>query len=261
MKLSLRFFNQLTLLAFLGLSAYSVASADDDMTSSELSPWTLRLGIGVYSAPKFTGSDDSESLVFPSIDLTYKDFFFASLIEGIGINFLRRPDWVATISGQLVMGREKEGDLPGLAPIDDRVMPKLSLKAEIGPSFLVSSIISDGSRFSYELGVEHIRTASEQLVYMIGAGFKWNNRRWNNERFSISQDEAAMLNVDAFTAGASLSEHYLQGALIYYFDPRYSIDSIIKIGRLTGDSEESPLVQQLGNRYQPEILIRISRSF
>lgn len=241
--------------------AWSAAIAGEPPTASDESvpDWSFKVGAGAYMGPEYDGSDDFESFLFPSIDATYKDIFFASVIDGIGFNLIRDPAWGVTVSGQIVMGRDSEGDIEPLPSIDDRVMPKVEVFRHLGPTRIHGAVIGDGKRYSREIGLQYVRPLSERALYVLGGGARWNNSDWNDERFSLSLSEAASLGVEPYMAKASFSAGYIEGALIYYLSPVYVLETVFEVAKLTGDPADSPLVTEFGTTTQPVLFIRIHR--
>jgi outer membrane protein len=242
-----------------GLAAWPHTGTAQDEPGEEAGNWSVKVGAGAFSAPDYTGSDELDTLLFPSIEATYKDVFFASVIDGVGVNLLRREPWGVTLSGQILMGRDSEGEIEGLESIDDRLVPKLEAFTAAGPVSLHASVMGDARRRSWEAGLQYIAQASARTVYMIGGGARWNDAAWNDERFSVSPAEAARIGVDPFEAEASLSEGYVEAALIHYPTPLYSVELALEVSELTGDAADSPIVRDLGTTTQPSILFRISR--
>lgn len=223
--------------------------------------WSFKVGAGVYAAPEYTGSDEFDFLPFPSIEANYKDIFFASVIDGIGVHFIRQENWGATFSGQIVLGRDNEGEIEPLEPIDDRFMPKLEIFNIAGPVRLHASVIGDGKRHAVETGFQYFRQVSDRALYVIGSGARWNDRAWNDERFSVSSSEATSIGVEAFSADASLGKVYVEGAFLYYLSPVYVAEIAVEVAELTGEPADSPLVKELGTTTQPSMFLRISRQF
>ncbi len=86
---------------FLPLNGFAQTGSESDNDN-----WSFKVGVGVFAAPEYNGSDELDFLPFPSIEATYKDIFFASVIDGIGVNFIREENWGATFSWAGTM-REK----------------------------------------------------------------------------------------------------------------------------------------------------------
>ncbi len=187
--------------------------------------------------------------------------FFASVIDGIGVNFIREENWGATFSGQIVLGRDNEGEIEPLDPIDDRYMPKLEVFNLSGPVRLHASVIGDGKRHAVEAGLQYFGQVSARALFLIGSGSRWNDKEWNDERFSISASEAAGLGVDPFSADASFSKVYVEGAFIYYLSPVYVAELAVEVAELIGEPADSPLVSELGTTTQPSMFLRINRQF
>ncbi|MDF1820208.1 MAG: MipA/OmpV family protein [Alcanivoracaceae bacterium] len=232
--------------------------AAEKAAASPSGPWSVLAGAGIYYAPDYSGSDEFDTLVFPSVDAYYKDLLFFSLTDGIGVNLVRGDTLTLSLSGQVIIGREAQGDVIFLSPIDDRLMPKLELRSERGPVTAIASALGDGNRYTWEAGVERVMPASETLAFLVGAGVKWRSKAWNDERYSVSVAEAALSGIAPFQAGSGLSEHYLQGAFVFYPSRRHVLEVIGELARLDGDAANSPLTDDLGRRLQPSFLIKFS---
>ncbi len=84
-------------------------------------------------------------------------------------------------------------------------MPKLEIFNVAGPVRLHASVIGDGKRHGVEAVLQYFRQASARALYLIGSGVRWNDRAWNDERFSVSSSEAASIGVEPFSADAFFS--------------------------------------------------------
>lgn len=266
-KLALQRVPAIAMLMLLVLSVVGFAAEEDtgvesgESAQGPSSAWSFLAGAGVYVSPEYTGSDELDTLVFPSVDVFYKDIFFFSLTNGVGVNLIRDDVWWLSLSGQLVMGREAEGDAEFLPPVDDRLMPKLELKNTAGPVSLIASVLGDSNRYMWELGVEKVMPASDALVFLLGAGVKWNNKAWNDERYSVSAADAPLAGVQPFQAGSGISEQYLQAAMVFYPSRRHVLEIVGELGRLDGDAGDSPITDVLGRRLQPSMLLKFSWIF
>ncbi|QCF26156.1 MipA/OmpV family protein [Hydrocarboniclastica marina] len=246
------------LICFLFLPFNVLAQTDSDADNDN---WSFKVGAGLFAAPEYEGADELDVLPFPSFEATYKDIFFVSVIDGIGVHFIRQENWGATFSGQIVLGRDNEGEIEPLEPIDDRFMPKLEIFNITSQVRTHASVIGDGKRHSVEAGLQYFRQASASALYLIGGGARWNDRAWNDERSSVSSPEAASLGVEPFSAGASLSKVYVEGAFIYYLSPVYVAEIAVEVAELIGDPADGPLVKELGTTTQPSMFVRINRQF
>lgn len=55
--------------------------------------WDASLGAGVLYAPDYLGSDDYETRVWPTINVSYGDRFYFNIRDGLGWNLIRHGNW------------------------------------------------------------------------------------------------------------------------------------------------------------------------
>ena len=71
---------------------------------------TLRASCSSFQ-PRYDGSDRYHVVAGPSIDIRYRDRFFLSTGEGIGMNVLTGPNWRVGFAAAYDLGRRAADDL------------------------------------------------------------------------------------------------------------------------------------------------------
>lgn len=89
----------------LGEWQYSVGIPLQKMWQPNIPDWQVRVGAATSFQPRYEGSDRYHLMAGPSIDVRYKDLFFLSSGEGLGVNFAQGENWRASLAAVYDLGR------------------------------------------------------------------------------------------------------------------------------------------------------------
>ena len=71
--------------------------------------WSITVGAAPVLSPAWQGSRDMALSLFPDLRVHYRDLFFASVPDGVGLNLLRRDGWRAGPLVKIRFGRDEDG--------------------------------------------------------------------------------------------------------------------------------------------------------
>jgi MipA family protein len=244
------------------LAAVGLAHAQ---TSPPARDWRFSVGAGMVSAPEFIGAGDQKTLLLPSFEARYKDWFFASPRDGIGLQAVTNGLKLSGALGIDLNSRDPKDDprLTGLRKIG--VAPALRLKAEYGfgdidlSALLVNRLGSDAKRgTSLQLEGGYNLLKGQQYLGTVGLSARLIDGKFADNFLSVSPQDSAASGLRPFKAGNGLLDAgvFVQGA--YFFNERWSIFSRLQFMQLQGDAVDSPIVQKRG---QPSFLLFGNYSF
>ena len=72
---------------------YSSGIMLEQLFEPQFPKWRINLGPSASFQPRYDGASSYHVLAGPSIDIRYRDRFFLSTGEGIGVNVLTGPNW------------------------------------------------------------------------------------------------------------------------------------------------------------------------
>ncbi len=73
--------------------------------------WQVQVGAAASLRPVYEGTQRYHVLAGPSFDIRYRDLFFVSTGEGIGVNLLRADHWRAGVAIGYNLGRRMADDV------------------------------------------------------------------------------------------------------------------------------------------------------
>jgi outer membrane protein len=236
--------------------------------SDRVSDWSGTAGLGVFTVPKYLGSDERRIVALPLVSVEYKKRFFlgggaAGAIGGLGAYLVRTPNWswTASVGGG---DRRPESRGPALAGMGDHGFG-VSASTGVGyragifhTSFDATRGLNSGRGWTggFHAGVgsrpSHGWFASlntgvtladaKQMQYDFGIDDAQAARR----RLLIAAGDPHLRPGDAgpFSPGAGLQSIDVRGNVGYILSPHWTLLGSLSAARLEGDAARSPLVRQ-----------------
>lgn len=234
--------------------------------SAPTSNWNFAAGAGVATYPRFPGSKESRILPVPILTATYKDFFFADTVRGIGVQdeVLSGLTLSAAIGMSVDERRAKDS-----ARLDDlksiSVAPDVLLGAhyayerafiDLGLSERVGRQERKGGLLSVDLGLDLVSNAGLNLAAGVTAHAM--DKNYAHNFFGIDAAQSAASGLPTFAAKAGLKDAglFVQGQ--YQINSNWSLSSRIAAVKLEGDAGRSPITER---RLQPSVYLAATRSF
>jgi MipA family protein len=257
--------NRLALTAVFAAGTLAALGAAHAQTSPPARDWRFSVGGGLVVSPEFIGAEDQKAMLFPNFDVRYKDWFFASPRDGIGLQTSTSGLKLSGALGIDLTNRDPKDDprLTGLRKIS--AAPALRLKAEYGfgdidlSALMVNRLGSNakrGSTVQLEGGYNLLK--GQQYRGSVGLSARLTDGKFADNFLSVSPQDSAASGLRPYKAGSGLLDAgvFVQGA--YFFNERWSIFSRLQYMQLQGDAADSPIVQKKG---QPSFLLFGNYSF
>ncbi|UTW56553.1 MipA/OmpV family protein [Kordiimonas sp. SCSIO 12610] len=249
-----------------------------------LSDWEIDLGAGALFSPVFAGSDEYQLSLLPSIRLTFKNRFFASVQKGAGYNIINDGTWRVGPILRYAFPRDENGGTSPFAVIGGNTDALIGL-GDVAGTFEL------GGFAEYRTGAWRFKAETRQglnghegLVGELEAAFQSNISSWFYERgrpilasvgaraiftdddfnqayFGVNQNQSLASGLPEFDAGGGLYSVSANAQVIYPYSRRLSIIGFSSLERLTGDVADSPLVIERGSRNQFTMGIFFSYKF
>ncbi|WP_162009437.1 MipA/OmpV family protein [Labrenzia sp. CE80] len=225
------------------------------------------VALGAIVQPAFTGSDDYQTSAIPNIRVNYRDIFFASIDEGIGLNAINwrgikagpvvnyDPGRDEDSSGLLSFGGENK-DLIDLGKIDGSVEvggfleyeyrnfgAKLEVRQGIGghEGLIGEASLSYGDKFTI---------GQLPVMWSFGPHAMFADENYNDAFFGIDAAQSAASGLSQFDAGVGLVSYGVGANIIVPLSEKVAIVGFGEFDRLTGDAADSPLVKERGSENQ-----------
>ena len=161
------------------------------------SEWSQMFGMGVMYLPDWDGDDDFGYRVTPIFDFRWRDRFFISSTDGVGVNFYKGNNVKMALSAGYMPGR-KEGDsdnLRGLGDISDAVSINLLTTIEhdgwifnIGIS---QAITGDHDGIVGELSAERFYPIDDETTFSMGTTLRFGDEEYMQAFYGITAAQSA----------------------------------------------------------------------
>lgn len=234
--------------------------------------WTVRIGAGTILSPTFVGASSYQLLVVPTLKVTYRDTFFASVEDGIGYAVILQNGWRAGPVARFAFGRKENGDNPfrvagtkstalhGLGNVDPtleaggfaeykwrRITGKIGLRKGLdGHEGLVSNLAANYTHTSQALSP----MVGSPLVASIGPRLTVVDATYNKAFFGVNAKQAANSGLPPHSPGGGILSYGVGSVIIVPAGKQLSAVFLAGYDRLSGDAGSSPLVTERGSRNQ-----------
>lgn len=208
------------------------------------------VGVALRVGPEYQGSNDTRVSLMPSIDYSWRNGWFAGVLNGVGYNASSRPDLAYGVRLTPNFGRKehRSDDLRGMGDIDAR--------AELGVFFNVSPIreLSLNSSLRYgsgnsrkglvlDLGASWSRSVSQDLRLTASLATSWVNADYQRSFFGVDASQALRSGYASYAPGAGFKDLRLGALVVYRLSPSWSLTGTASYSSLLGDAKASPLVR------------------
>ena len=220
----------------------------------EIPTWQVSLGAAASLRPRYDGAADYRVLFGPSIDIRYRDSFFASTGEGLGWNALRGQNWRAGIAMSYNLGRREKDDsqnLSGMGRIDWAPEAKLFAEYAVSKAFpLVFRVDARRSLGGSDGWIGDIGLylpmpgSSETFFWFAGPNVTLADSRYMQTWFGVSPQQAARTGYRAFNAGAGVQSVSFGVSAVWFLDKHWFLTADTVARQLVGDARNSPLTRK-----------------
>lgn len=237
----------------LGEWQYSAGVPLQKMFQPNRPDWQVRLGVGAAFRPLYDGSDRYHMLVGPSIDIRYRDLFFWSTGEGLGMNVLQGENWRVSAAAVYDLGRRGHDDpsrLNGLGNINPapelKVAADYVISKEFPLDFRVAITRSFGGSNGWiaDLGAYMPMPGSSQTFFWFaGPSVTFADSNYMTSWFGINPAQAAASGYRQYDANAGLKSAGFGVTLVWFVNKHWFMTADGSLKRLLGSAADSPITQ------------------
>ncbi|KAA0084864.1 MipA/OmpV family protein [Paraburkholderia sp. T12-10] len=193
---------------------YSSGILLEQMFEPKLPTWRIRVGPSASFQPRYDGSDSYHLMGGPSIDIRYRDRFFLSTGEGIGMNVLTGPNWRVGVAASYDLGRRAADDLDHLSGMGNiNPAPSLRLLGEYAISKSFPLVLRADLRRNFggdngwigDLGAYMpMPGSSETFSWFAGPTMTIADSRYMNSWFGVNAQQSARSGYRQYDASAGI---------------------------------------------------------
>nr|WP_231936064.1 MULTISPECIES: MipA/OmpV family protein [unclassified Burkholderia] len=214
--------------------------------------WQIDTGAAVDLRPSYPGASAYRVRIGPSIDIRYRDLFFASTGEGIGVNVLRGPNWRVAISAGYDLGRRAADDLDhlrGMPNIGAAALVRLAADYVITKPFpwvarvAVRRDIGGASGWRGDLSAYlPLPGSNERFFWFAGPSVTFADARYMNAWFGVSDAQARAGERRGYAPSAGLRSVAFGTTAVWFVDKHWFVTAAGAVEQLVGAAARSPLV-------------------
>jgi outer membrane scaffolding protein for murein synthesis (MipA/OmpV family) len=215
--------------------------------------WRIETGLAIESRPLYEGCNIHREVAGPVIDVRYRDLLFASVGEGLGVNFLHGENYRAGVAIGYDLGRLAGDDLThlkGLGDVSAAPVVKLFGSYVISKSFPLvlradlrqfvggaNGIVGDVETYLPLPG------SSEKLVMFAGPSFTFADRLHMQTLYGVSPNQAAASGYPDYLAHGGANSAGFGFSATRFITRQWLIHVDLAVNRLLGSANDSPITQ------------------
>ena len=213
--------------------------------------WQAELGLGMEELPRYPGASKYRFQPAPTFDFHYRDIAFASVGEGLGVNFTEGHSHRIGMAITYNLGREEHSDphLHGLGNINpapelkffgEYVIFPLVLRADIRRGFGgYNGWIGDFSAYLPVVG-------NDKFFLLVGPSITFADSHYQQRFFGITAAQSASSVYAPYSAGGGLSNASFGANATWFITDHWFLEGLASAQRMLGSSFNSPLVDAHG---------------
>lgn len=236
---------------------YSAGITLEQLFMPQLPTWRIRVGPSVSFQPRYDGSSRYQFLAGPTIDIRYRDRFFLSTGEGLGVNVLTGPNWRTGVAVSYDLGRRGQDDnehLNGLGNINPA--PTIHVFGEyiVSKSFplvvradLRRSVGGDNGWLG-DLGTYMpMPGSSEEFNWFAGPTVSFADSRYMNSWFGVNAGQSARSGLREYHASAGVKSVGFGLVATWMPAKHWLVSGNTAYQQLVGSAADSPITQRKGS--------------
>jgi len=242
--------------------------------------WSISTTLGVVSASTYVGDNENQLNILPDVRVTYGDRFFASLLGGVGYNFVATDNWKVGGIVKYDFGRDEDGDNP-LRISGDDINDLLGLGDIDGSAEVGTYIEYEARRFRSKLEVRQglsgghegliaeaeikftgqFQMLSKSAFFAVGPKVVYGDKNYNQTYFGITTMQTSRTGLSTYQADAGLVSYGLHGSVVLALNGRITLIGFVGYDMLGDEVADSSLITQRGSDDQAISGLMLSYQF
>jgi outer membrane protein len=242
--------------ALAGAIATQDTRAQTRITDESEDRWRFSIGGGVFTRPKYPGSDSRQTVPLPLLSANYGRYFIggtpgAGVPFGLGVNFIQTDNWRVglAVGGELTKPRKASdapllngwGDIPATALgsvfatyTHDWVTVRGAVTSDIAGKH-------EGTRIALDIEAKY--SPNDSLTLFAGPGVTWVDGAYSQTFFGINAAQSAIAGVPQYAAGSGINTIRFSVGAEYRLTSQWGLGARVTAARLRGDAANSPITE------------------
>lgn len=232
---------------------YSPGIMLEQMFEPQVPAWRINVGPSVSFQPRYDGSSRYHLVAGPSIDVRYRDRFYLSTGEGIGMNVLTGPNWRVGVGAAYDLGRRAADDLEHLSGMGNiNPAPSLRLLGEYAISKSFPLVLRADLRRNFggdngwigDLGAYMpMPGSSERFAWFAGPTVTIADSRYMNSWFGVNAQQSARSGYRQYDASAGVRSVGFGVSMAWTVKKHWVLSADGAFQQLVGSAARSPITQ------------------
>lgn len=241
----------------LAMWQYSAGITLEQLFMPELPKWRIRVGPSFSFQPRYDGASSYHVLFGPTIDIRYRDRFFLSTGEGLGVNVLTGPNWRAGVALSYDLGRRSADDLDHLNGLDNiNPAPLIHLFGEYVwsksfPLVLRADLrraVGGDNGWVGDLGAYMpMPGSSEKFNWFAGPTITFADSNYMSHWFGVNAAQSARSGYRQYDPSAGVKSVGFGVAATWMPRKNWYVTGNAAYQQLVGSAADSPIVQRKGS--------------
>ena len=233
---------------------YSSGIALQNLFEPNLPDWRVVMGAAVEHKPLYDGASLTRTLGGPVINIRYKDLWFASVGEGLGVNLWTGEHYRAGLALTYDLGRYVHDDvthLTGLGDLKIAPAPKAFISYVISKSFPlvvradVRQIIGGADGMVADLDAYlPLPGSSRRFIMFAGPSYTYADHRYMQREFGVTTSQSIASGYPVYDARSGSDAAGFGFSSTLFITPKVLLNFDTAINRLLGSAVDSPITQR-----------------
>lgn len=233
---------------------YSVGVPLEKLWQPKVPDWLVQLGAAATFQPRFEGSDRYHLMAGPSLDIRYKDLFFLSTGEGLGVNVVQGENWRVSVAAAYDLGRRAQDDPEELAGMGNiNPAPELKVAADYAVSKTFPLVIRADIRRSFggsngwigDVGAYMpLPGSTKQFFWFAGPSVTLADSKYMNSWFGVNQQQAEQSQYPYYHASAGFKSVGFGVSAVWFFQKHWFATADGALEQLVGSAANSPVTHR-----------------
>jgi outer membrane scaffolding protein for murein synthesis (MipA/OmpV family) len=234
---------------------YSSGIALQRLFEPNIPDWQVVMGAAVEHKPIYDGAELTRTIGGPVINIRYKDKWFASIGEGLGVNLWSGAHYRAGLALSYDLGRYVHDDvahLTGLGDLKIAAAPKAFISYVISKSFPlvvradVRQLIGGADGLLADLGAYMpIPGSSQRFVMFAGPSYTYADHRYMQREFGVTTTQSEASGHPVYDAHSGSDAMGFGFSSTFFITPKILLNFDAAINHLLGSAGESPITQRV----------------
>ena len=222
------------------------ASTDADGEASTSEQWSVGLGLGLASSPRYAGSDERQTALAPLVSINYGMFYLIPM--ELGVQYA--TDYGTSFQVGIAYGGERaeKRKLAGMGEVKGSTLINLKLSQDVtdwlavdlGGEFAVAGQKHRGNQYTAGISLRPWMTDTDQIE--VGVTTHLGDKDYNKTYFGVTPEQALRSRYGQFNAESGAYASSVEASWTHVIDKHWSTIATAEYLQYSKKIKKSPIV-------------------